>query len=131
VAKQSLGSPSAPPHLPTTQRGIASIKGKERAPPPTGSVLTYETTDDEEEVQEDEFESADSILARQLAIADARTRAKPIGQKVTIQLPTKKVVTGINVPKGRGIQIQNRPQTNPSTKSPQTGIMPQNCGQNP
>jgi hypothetical protein len=50
VAIQSLGAPSAPPHLQTTQRGITSIKGKERAPPSTSSVLTYETTDDEEEM---------------------------------------------------------------------------------
>jgi hypothetical protein len=51
VDKPSIWAPSSPPKLQGTQRGIASIKGKERALPSNSSVHTYETTDDEEEVQ--------------------------------------------------------------------------------
>jgi hypothetical protein len=51
VDKPSIWAPSSPPKLQGTQRGIASIKGKERAPPSNSSVHTYETTDDEEEIQ--------------------------------------------------------------------------------
>ena len=56
-----------------------------------------------------------------MAIADAKTRAKTVGQKVTIQLPTKEQKKGPEGPEISATPCEIWQETGPSTQRPQPG----------